>query len=89
MKEFLTIKNVLIIVFAIYLIIVIERLMQSPDKTEILMQYQEDKIKLQKDVISLTNKVSNYENTIMQNSLDILSMSKSERDSTRALLNPR
>ena len=89
MKEFLTIKNILIIIFTIYLIIVIERLMQTPDKSEILMQYQEDKINLQNDVINLTNKVKNYEKTIMQNSLYILSMSSAERDSTRALLNPR
>jgi len=89
MKEFLTIKNVLIIVFAIYLIVVVERLMQTPDKSEILIEYQLEKIEMQKDIISLTNKVSSYEKSILQNSLDILSMSSAERDSARALLNPR
>ena len=89
MKEFLTIKNVLIIVFAIYLIIVVERLMQTPDKSEILIEYQLDKIEMQKNIISLTNKVNSYEKSIMQNSLNILSMSKSERDSARVLFNPR
>ena len=87
--EFLTIKNILILISIVYVISLIERLMKTPSKSEILVEYQESKIDMQNQIISLTNKVHQYENTIMQNSIDILSMSSRERDSTRELLNPR
>ena len=89
MKDFLTIKNVLILIGALYIIVIIERLMQTPGKSETLIEYQQKKIDMQNDIINLTNKVHQYESIIIQNSIDILNMSSSERDSARALYNPR
>jgi len=90
MKEVLTIKNILIIIFAIYVIILIERLMDNSSvNSNSLMNYQSEKIKMQDEIIDLNNKISFYEKTIIKNSIDIVNMSSKGRDSTRNVLNPR
>jgi len=90
MKEFLTIKNILIIIFAIYVIILVERLMDNSSvNSESLINYQKDKIKMQDEIINLNTKINFYEKAIIKNSIDIVNMSINERDSTRNVLNPR
>lgn len=90
MKEFFTIKNIAILIGVIYVIVLAERFMQRDVKdSEILIEYQAEKIKMQNKILNLTNKIHNYENAIIQNSNYVTNMSSTERDSTRNLLNPR
>ena len=90
MKEFLSIKNVVLLIGVIYIIILVERYLKR-DATgyENLIEHQAEKIEMQRKIIALTNKVHDYEKSIIQNSIDIFNMSNSERDSTRKVLNPR
>ena len=90
MKEFFTIKNVLIIIAVIYVITFFERLLNTTNyESEFLLEHQSEKINLQNEIFVLVNKINNYEKIILQNRTDINNMSSSERDSTRNLLNPR
>lgn len=89
MSEFLNIKNVLILIFALYVIVLVERLMNKTTESDSLIEYQAEKIRLQEEIIDLTNKVYQYESKIIENSISVNGMSSTERDSTRNLLNPR
>tara|TARA_R110000796_G_scaffold106769_1_gene217283 strand:- start:1132 stop:1404 length:273 start_codon:yes stop_codon:yes gene_type:complete len=90
MKEFLSIKNVVLLIGVVYIIILLERYLKRDDTGyENLIEHQAEKIEMQRKIIALTNKVHDYEKSIIQNSIDIFNMSNSERDSTRNVLNPR
>ena len=90
MKEFFTIKNILIIIAVIYGISVFERLLNNTNnESEFLLEYKSEKINLQNEIFVLVNKINSYEKIILKNRTDINNMSSAERDSTRNVLNPR
>lgn len=90
MKKHLTIQNLLIVIASIYAITVIERMLDNDSsQTEIMRQHNQEYIQLVDGLDSLQTKIHNYEATKVQNYVDIIDMSAVERDSLRAVLNPR
>ena len=90
MKQYLTPQNIFVVIVFIYLVFSFERYLKiNTDHTDSLVEYQNDKLEMQETIGILEKKINNYEVQIIQNNIDILNMSSSERDSARALLNPR
>ena len=88
--EWLTLKNVLIIGAIIYGVSITERMISSAKDTRALkLDQQERRIKLRQDINALNIKIQHYENQIENNTVNIANMSDRERDSLRAVLNPR
>jgi len=84
-------RTILIILASIYLITVIERFL-SQDKSQtdaILTEQREEYKQLNESIDSIELIIHKYEIQKYEKYNDILTMSSSERDSLRAMLNPR
>lgn len=85
-----TVKGLLILLVVIYAITAVERALKpQPQASGGYTDFLQDKNNMQKKLDEQTQKSHNYEIKILQNSVDIVNMSSSERDSLRAVLNPR
>jgi len=81
-KEFLTIKNILILIASIYLIVVIERLFDDKSyQNELIMQHIEEKAQMQTKLNTLNNKIHTYEIQILKNNADVDGLSDGGLDS--------
>jgi len=84
------IVDVVIVAFLIYGVFAIERIIRNErNHSEQIILYEKQKHDLNKKVEVLKDKINEYEILIIQNNADIQRMSRSERDRTREVLNPR
>ena len=82
MKELLTIKNIVFLIGAFYLITVIERtLLKESTQTELILQHKQEKMQMQEDLNELNTKIYKYEIEILKNNSNIDSFSNEQLDS--------
>ena len=90
LKQHITVKNLLILIVLLYFITAVERFIGNQShQSDILMKHNEKNNELVKQIESLNNNIHNYEKKKLQNTIDIINMDDVERDSLRAMLNPR
>jgi hypothetical protein len=90
LKQHITVKNLLILIVLFYFITAVERFIGNQShQSDILMKHSEKNNELVKQIESLNNNIHNYEKKKLQNTIDIINMDDAERDSLRAMLNPR
>ena len=83
MKKELTLKNILILIGAIYLIVTVERfLSRETYNSEMIVQYRQDKEVMKADIDLLNTKLFNYEVKILKIRQSVIDMSNVELDST-------
>ena len=86
----ISLKDILIVIVLIYSITVVERLLNNElNQTEIMIDHNNDYIKLRNDLDTFNEKITNYEKQILENVINVNGMSNDELDDLFSVHNPR